>query len=883
MEDSECLALKDLTPRKIKMDLVSESKQEQKENICTERTILTPLKADVSGFLARPKAFTPERVHITPVKQTDRPQGDPWTPTSNLKMLISAASPDIRDREMKKSLFRPIENEKDATFDNSQFDNIDDCTADEFEKQRPSRKLKSLGLLCQKFLALYPDYPISTEKTTISLDEVAANLGVERRRIYDIVNVLESLLLVSRVAKNQYCWHGRHKLSQTLETLHNMGKRQRYGEQMAQIQEKELKSRDPRKEGCLSEPHGELTDDMELDAEMTTGSACKRKDKSLRIMSQKFVMLFLVSKTKIVTLDVAAKILIEESQDASDQSKFKTKVRRLYDIANVLTSLGLIKKIHVTEERGRKPAFKWIGPGDFRSSSDIPKAAAILDNGSAVFEEHLDTRPQLALCGKQKMARHSSFNVIPTTTVIQRRVSSAPSSPRQAKALSPENDSCRQKVPNVTAVCKLKFEGNMINKHAARPLNLTPARCELPAVSALNYSTAVPSFGHPLPKTDLLYSALYPNGVMRCPPTVSSGLLTPPTDSAPFSTQSSLVYFPSLPPSPIFMVYGKGAPQSAHPGVEGQRSPTYTEAETHLKSGVLKRILIEEQEQEKEQTSKKQKIDKAHPGASQDRCLNERSGNILTQHIPNTSPEMTTTAESQMCASSPARVQSSPHKAHNGKTLKCTEGEVEEKDGDQLSPSRRLPTSHYLCMPSAAGLNGLNFLVPASHAGSSLALSPSRLASVAVPCVVLPSTALSSFPVIGGTLPGNDTGSVKLKISSAHFLFGAQPVVSSRSPDRPVCQDIPAAYTGNLQPEPDSSCGADNPKSPESMGRSFVFPRMYHEPPLTPKEVSSSSETFFQTPSTTINSASRKRFTRAPNRTGSCAQRRLEIGSHAAN
>lgn len=45
------------------------------------------------------------------------------------------------------------------------------------------------------------------------------------------------------------------------------------------------------------------------------------------------------------------------------------KVRRLYDIANVLTSLGLIKKVHVTEERGRKPAFKWIGPVDFKTES----------------------------------------------------------------------------------------------------------------------------------------------------------------------------------------------------------------------------------------------------------------------------------------------------------------------------------------------------------------------------------------------------------------------------------------------------------------------------------------------------------------------------------
>ena len=44
------------------------------------------------------------------------------------------------------------------------------------------------------------------------------------------------------------------------------------------------------------------------------------------------------------------------------------KVRRLYDIANVLTSLGLIKKVHVREEWGRKPAFQWIGPVDFTNA-----------------------------------------------------------------------------------------------------------------------------------------------------------------------------------------------------------------------------------------------------------------------------------------------------------------------------------------------------------------------------------------------------------------------------------------------------------------------------------------------------------------------------------
>lgn len=46
------------------------------------------------------------------------------------------------------------------------------------------------------------------------------------------------------------------------------------------------------------------------------------------------------------------------SQNQREQ-KLKTKIRRLYDIANVLTSLGLIKKCKATDSK--KPAFQWVG------------------------------------------------------------------------------------------------------------------------------------------------------------------------------------------------------------------------------------------------------------------------------------------------------------------------------------------------------------------------------------------------------------------------------------------------------------------------------------------------------------------------------------------
>ena len=42
-----------------------------------------------------------------------------------------------------------------------------------------------------------------------------------------------------------------------------------------------------------------------------------------------------------------------------DEKLLKTKIRRLYDIANVLQSIGLIHKTQMSNSR--KPAFKWIG------------------------------------------------------------------------------------------------------------------------------------------------------------------------------------------------------------------------------------------------------------------------------------------------------------------------------------------------------------------------------------------------------------------------------------------------------------------------------------------------------------------------------------------
>lgn len=292
----------------------------------------------------------------------------PPSPTANLKMLISAVSPEIRKMQRQQEL--QLESEAASSGD-ALGGESDVMSSQESDPGKTllhgSRKEKSLGLLCEKFLQQYPEYPRGIEQIEICLDEVAKTLTVERRRIYDIVNVLESVEVVSRMAKNKYVWHGKTNLNTTLTRLKMLAIQEGFAEQIKRLKEREL-AKELNPDTCPATPEREdevLTpggpDEDPLSDIKHKGEL--RKDKSLGIMSQKFLMLFLVSKPQTVNLDMSAKILIGDQQlERLETSKFKTKIRRLYDIANILTSLKLIKKVAVTEFRGRKPAFRYIGP-----------------------------------------------------------------------------------------------------------------------------------------------------------------------------------------------------------------------------------------------------------------------------------------------------------------------------------------------------------------------------------------------------------------------------------------------------------------------------------------------------------------------------------------
>ncbi|XP_075728291.1 uncharacterized protein LOC119186388 isoform X3 [Rhipicephalus microplus] len=310
----------------------------------------------------------------TPTKSVNNfsksPLDDPMTPTARLKLLSRLAAERL-----------PY-----ASGENGMDDELSNHSSNS-ENQRPtSRKEKSLGLLCQSFLALYPEYTEPSDVVIVSLDEAAKHLSVERRRVYDIVNVLESVGMVTKEAKNKYRWFGKGALLDTLPKLKALSEKSNMAGQIHSVKDFEFNHSLEMSSQLFVVPSNEAINSGRVTAASMVGDNGKlcegggaaavqdvelRREKSMGIMSQRFLMLFLTSPPKTVSLDLAAKVLIgDPTVDKTQSIVYKTKIRRLYDIANILTSLGLIRKVTVTESRGRKSAFKYIGPDISTASTD---------------------------------------------------------------------------------------------------------------------------------------------------------------------------------------------------------------------------------------------------------------------------------------------------------------------------------------------------------------------------------------------------------------------------------------------------------------------------------------------------------------------------------
>ena len=217
-----------------------------------------------------------------------------------------------------------------------------------------NRKEKSLGLLAERMLAGLPETVTTGQTLELQLDDTARVLATERRRIYDIVNVFEAVQIMSKVGKNVYQWHGRTFLVQSLAWLRQLALKLNMDEQYRVAREQDIQMMIHNQENINIEnvspgmsPMTPTFSPMASPSPINSplNSPNDPNGTSMGINTQKFLMLFLVTPApKTLTLEFAAKVIHGSHQGEKTRL---TKIRRLYDIANILQSLGLIRKVQV--------------------------------------------------------------------------------------------------------------------------------------------------------------------------------------------------------------------------------------------------------------------------------------------------------------------------------------------------------------------------------------------------------------------------------------------------------------------------------------------------------------------------------------------------------
>ncbi|CAI5483257.1 unnamed protein product [Closterium sp. Yama58-4] len=253
----------------------------------------------------------------------------------------------------------------------------------------------------------------------VSLEGFASSTGVRKRRVYDIVNVLESIRVVQRQGKNEYVWLGASVLPQAIANLK--------AQALASLQGAHAPATLPpaafppaafppaafppsafppaafppaafspaafppaayppsspaASAGAMLPPAAALCtptrngracsplpshlkhEDSLPASPLSSPAGAGRSDKSLRSLTHRFVQLFLLHETRLLSWDHAVETLLQVSCDTHN---LQTKARRLYDIANILAAICLVEKLPAaapSNSPSARPTYRWLGtPG----------------------------------------------------------------------------------------------------------------------------------------------------------------------------------------------------------------------------------------------------------------------------------------------------------------------------------------------------------------------------------------------------------------------------------------------------------------------------------------------------------------------------------------
>lgn len=220
-------------------------------------------------------------------------------------------------------------------------------------------KRSDLMVLATAFLAAYGKG--AGERTSVRLDEAAVALGVAKRRLYDVVNVLEPLGIMRRTSKLTYDFItcDPYLLTAALFSIQRepiqvldaesvsaeASQADRPHPAAAPTAVNGGRSR-PSSPGTPGSPSGEAT------GAQTPGDGEAGAQRSLWVLTRRFVRLMMAT-TEPLALPHAAQAI---ARTAGVGRGVSTVERRLGDIGSIFASFGLVEK---TTLGRRTPAFRW--------------------------------------------------------------------------------------------------------------------------------------------------------------------------------------------------------------------------------------------------------------------------------------------------------------------------------------------------------------------------------------------------------------------------------------------------------------------------------------------------------------------------------------------
>ena len=257
-----------------------------------------------------------------------------------------------------------------------------------------------LTKLSQIFQLCYGHLRPNGTPAKIRLNDVVEALGVTRRRMYDVINVFESLEIVRRVGKLEYEFRGYDNLPEFLCNLVEEG----------EIDEHvELPGLSNSTFECIDNKNVNLSDiNCFQEKGMGSTSLWKLTRRLLQVMLKKFEPVSLATAAS----EFVRKATLEQPSHGRPQIQV-TIERRLYDIGSILCSIGLVERVYVHK---RQPSFEWIygwRPGDSHPPPQLP--AAVLSRQPSppphyitLCREEINRNKRRKSSGKEKIAAGES-------------------------------------------------------------------------------------------------------------------------------------------------------------------------------------------------------------------------------------------------------------------------------------------------------------------------------------------------------------------------------------------------------------------------------------------------------------------------------------------